>query len=264
MRRSSLFWGAILLLAGVLLLLDNLGILDVDVWSLIWPLFLIAVGVWFLLGTVFGKRFSQSEHVSIPLANASRARVRINHGAGRLNIFAGDAGAGDLAEGDFGGGLDLSARPNGDTLDVSLGVPVQFFPMFWSPGYSLDWSVGFNRNVPLSLNLNTGAGEARLELADLNVSDLRLQTGASSSTVTLPAHAGSTHVEVESGAAAVNLRIPEGVAARIRVRSGLAGISVDQHRFPRQGEYYQSPDYDTASNKADIFVQTGVGSVDVR
>jgi hypothetical protein len=69
---------------------------------------------------------------------------------------------------------------------------------------------------------------------------------------------------VESGVAAVNVRIPEGVAARISVESGLAGISVDPARFPRAGNFYQSADFETAVHRADIMVRTGVGSVDIR
>jgi hypothetical protein len=30
------------------------------------------------------------------------------------------------------------------------------------------------------------------------------------------------------------------------------------------GDYYQSPDYDSAQNKADIYLQMGAGSVDIR
>jgi hypothetical protein len=54
------------------------------------------------------------------------------------------------------------------------------------------------------------------------------------------------------------------VAARIFVKSGLSGITVDQARFNRIGENYESPDYATAANKMEINVETGVGSVDIR
>jgi hypothetical protein len=33
---------------------------------------------------------------------------------------------------------------------------------------------------------------------------------------------------------------------------------------PRTGDTYQSPEYDTATNRVDLYVETGVGSVDVR
>jgi hypothetical protein len=82
--------------------------------------------------------------------------------------------------------------------------------------------------------------------------------------MTLPARAGKIRVKVASGAASVMLRVPEGVAARISVESGLAGISIDQNRFPRSAGGYQSPDFDRAENSADIRIETGVGSVEVR
>jgi hypothetical protein len=68
---------------------------------------------------------------------------------------------------------------------------------------------------------------------------------------------------VSSGAASVNIRIPQGVAARIRWRGGLSSINVDPSRFPRFGDTYQSPDYDSAANKVDLDVEMGVGSVTV-
>ena len=49
MIRGRVFWGLFVLLIGVLLLLDNLGYLpSVNIWGLIWPLFLIAAGGWIL------------------------------------------------------------------------------------------------------------------------------------------------------------------------------------------------------------------------
>jgi hypothetical protein len=71
-------------------------------------------------------------------------------------------------------------------------------------------------------------------------------------------------VRIEAGAASIVLRVPENVAARIRVGGALSGVQVDRDRFPRQGDVYQSPDYETAENKAEIHVETGVGSITVR
>ena len=95
--------------------------------------------------------------------------------------------------------------------------------------------------------------------------ELDIDTGASSTEVTLPANAGNTLVDIDSGAASVKVSIPTGVAARIRVKSGIASVNVDSNRFPRQdGGLYQSADYPTAANRADITIDTGVGSVDVK
>ena len=268
MGRSTLFWGVILILIGALLLLNNLGVLDVNVWSLIWPLFLIALGLWILWGFVAGPRPVEAKEVVIPLEGAARASVHIRHGAGRLHVDAG-VGPGELAAGTFGGGLDHRVRRDGDMLDVEMRVPSDGFPAFvlpwmWGPGGAFDWSFSLNGEIPLSLDLETGASDMRLDLTDLRVIDLRLQTGASATDLTLPANAGHTRVKIGAGAASVKIRVPSGVAARIRISGALAGITVDKNRFPRVGDVYQSVDYDTAPNKVDVDMETGVGSVDIR
>ncbi len=264
MGRGTMFWGAILILLGLLFLLNNLGILAVNVWALLWPIFLVALGIWILFGTVLGRRGAMGEHVAIPLEGVGRARLRLEHGAGRLRIYSGAGG--NLVEGEFVGGLNLRTRRDGDTLNVDMRVPPQFFPFgLWNWGpHGLEWSFGIHPEIPVALNINTGAGEADIDLRDLQVTELGLHTGASSSRITLPANAGHTRVEVEAGAAAVYLALPEGVAARIRDRSGLSNVAIDTARFPRQGEFYLSPDYADAANKVEVEIRTGVGSVDVR
>ncbi len=261
MNRNSIFWGFILVLAGGVLLLSNLGILQADVWGLLWPLFLIALGAWVLWGRVF-RRSVQAENVAIGLEGASRARVRARHGAGRMVIRAG-ADVENLLQGTFGGGLNVDKRREGDLLNVNLSVPAQFYPFFWGPD-SLDWTFSLAKEIPLELDLETGASESRVDLTGLRVGDLRLKSGASHTEITLPDNAGFTRVDIETGVASVLLRVPSGVAARIRARGGLASINVDTARFPMLGDTYQSPDYDRAPNKVDLDIQTGVGSVDVR
>jgi hypothetical protein len=263
MRRNTMFWGLLLVLAGGLLLLSNLGILRANIWEILWPLFIILVGVWILFGTLF-RRPMAVQHANVPLEGARRARVQVRHGAGRLEIRSGSNGS-DLVEGDFGGGLDISKRREGDLLDVTLSVSSRNFPFLgWGPGESLDWSFWLAREIPITLDLQTGANESRVDLTDLLVSEVQLHSGASSTSLALPANAGYTRAKVETGAASVSIRIPEGVAGRIRSQSGLAAVTVDPVRFPRLGDYYESPEYGTASNKVELDIQTGVGTVDVR
>jgi len=137
MSRGNIFWGIVLLLGGVLLLLDNLGYFgNIEVWTLIWPLFLIALGVWLLIGAAL-RRNIKSEHVVIPLEGAQSARLRFQHGAGRI-ILSSSASSANLMEGDFGGGLDVSKRQSGSLLEVKMKMSGSIFPFDWSPGlYSL-------------------------------------------------------------------------------------------------------------------------------
>lgn len=266
MRRSSLFWGAILVILGILVLLDNLGVLvGVSIWNVFWPLLLIFLGLSFLWRSVFGRRVSEAEQVSIPVDGIQQIRLRLRHGAGRLTLSAG-ASPENLMEASCAGGVDYQTRREDSMMNVNLRMPsdrLWVFPWNWSPGQS-DCSLRVNPDVTTSLDINTGASDSRLDLGDLQVTDIRLQTGASSTYLTLPRNAGHTRVDIESGVASVKVSVPQNVAARIRVKGGLSGISVDSHRFPRSAGIYQSADYDSAPHKADISVETGVGSLDIR
>jgi len=265
MRSSSAFWGVVLLLLGGLFLLGNLGILAIDIWKVIGPLFLILLGAWFLIGATIGRRALPTQQASIPLEGAAHADVHVQHGAGRLEIRAG-AESGSLASGSFSGGLRFETRREGDRLVARMRVGEQGvwgFPWTWAPR-GLEWSFGLNQEIPIALRLETGASESQLDLRDLRLSEFSLKTGASSTVLTLPAAAGMTKASIQGGAASVSIRIPEGVAASILARGGLAGISVDTQRFPRAGDRYQSPDYESAANRVDLHVEIGAGAVDVR
>jgi hypothetical protein len=146
-------------------------------------------------------------------------------------------------------------------LEVKLRTSQQ--PWAWWPGESLDWDIRLNRDIPLNLKIDSGASASILDLSDLKVTDLDIDTGASSTELTLPANAGNTHVDIDTGASSLKVNIPSGVAASIRIKSGIASVNVNS-RFPRlDGGLYQSTDYSTAANRVDMTIDAGVGSIEV-
>ena len=265
MRRSGLLWGIVLLLVGTLLLLGNLDIVTVNLWSAVLAVALIVFGAGLLWTVITGPDAAEGEHVALPLGDILGARIRVQHGAGRLRLD-GSAGAGNLLEGTFGSGLEYRRRRLGNEVELDLaprGFPAAFAPWNWGRE-GIGWAFGLNPEIPITLKVETGASEARLNLRDLRITDLRLETGASSVEVTLPAQAGHSRARVQAGAAAISLRIPDGVAASIRFRGALASVDVDQQRFPRRGDAYRSPDFEKAEDRVDIEVEAGVGSLTVR
>jgi hypothetical protein len=139
---------------------------------------------------------------------------------------------------------------------------VMDFP-FFGPRIQFDWDVALNSQIPTALTLNVGANKSTLDLRDLNLTDLKLETGASETRVTLPAN-GRYHADFDLGAASLEVTVPDGLSARIRASVGMAGVSVDESRFPRSGGYYQSPDFDSASNSVDMTIDAGAASIKVR
>ena len=267
MLRGSQVAGIILVVVGALTLLGVVTSLPVA--AILFASALIGAGIWIIMGVSRGTSDLPREQAAIPLDGATEASVTIRHGAGRLAVGAG-AAAGDLVSGIFGGGLDSRTSRDGDVLRADLrikehGVAGLAGPLLHGKFDTLDWDLVFNPRVTLDLELETGASESRIVLSDLQARDVRLKTGASATTIDLPAAAGLTRLWVDSGAASVKVRVPAGVAARIHLRAALAGTRVDTGRFPRRGDspVYESADFESAANKVEIDVDTGVGSIEI-
>ena len=197
--------------------------------------------------------------LALALDGATDAEVRIAFGAGKLLV--GPAATGLLVDGTFEGGV--SAAPAGAGR-VRLTTPS---PASWSWDWGrapFNWRVGLTAEVPLRLEVETGASDNELDLSGLRVTDLRLRTGAAQSRVTLPA-SGVTRVNAEGGAAQMRFRVPAGVAARISSTMALGTTEVDTIRFPRtpDGAAWASPDFDANPNRCEIAVRGGVGQVTI-
>ncbi len=264
MRRGNFFWGVLIVLAGVLLLLDNMGLLPRNAWSLIWPLGLVLLGLWFLFGVRLFRGKVETQQLTIPLEAARQVDLTVGHGAGRLEIGAHNR-AGDLLFGTFDNGVESSVHRNADHAEVKLRPLHDLIFHGVAASGGLTWRVLLSSEVSYRMKIQTGASESKIDLTDLLVSDLRVETGASSTSLTLPARAGFTSVKVESGVAEVNIYIPDGVAAQIHVAHGLSSVNIDPNRFPRSGgDYFATPGYESAPNRAEIRVETGMGAVNIR
>jgi uncharacterized membrane protein len=85
--RGSLFWGIVLIFLAVLLLASQQGWIKGDIYGYFWPVVVILFGVWLLTGALGRGRFTvKAQSLSIPLESAHSARIKLDHGAGRLNI----------------------------------------------------------------------------------------------------------------------------------------------------------------------------------
>lgn len=265
MRRNQLVWGVVLLLIGGLMLANAMGIKlpnGTSLMELFWPFVLILGGVWVLIG-VFLRGSTDVENVSIELQGASTADLNISHGAGELKIHGG-ANANEVAHGSFSRGLDRRVNRNGDRLEVRMQPAKDVFDFpFFGPPHQHDWDVSLNQEVPITMKLNLGANKSELDLRDLKITNLDLDTGASDTKLILPAR-GRFHADIDLGAASLEVTVPEGLSARIRASLGAADLQIDQVRFPRVGAYYQSPDFDGAVNAADITIDAGAASVRVK
>jgi hypothetical protein len=70
-------------------------------------------------------------------------------------------------------------------------------------------------------------------------------------------------VKIEAGAASVTLRLPPQAEARVRYEGGLSSLEIDRARFAQSGNSYQTAGFDAATDRLDIDIESGVGSVTI-
>jgi hypothetical protein len=262
-----LFAALILVALGVVFLLENLDLLEWDAWGTIvrlWPVIFILIG----LGMLLGARSAHGElrEISQALEGATQARVEIAPGVSKLSIGALDE-PGQLIQGAVAVGRNQGCRADfrlqGDTAYFKLkSQDWAFFPFFggWRRDYK--WDLTLNQAVPTRLKVNAGVGQCYLELQELNLTRLDLDAGVGEVVVTLPRQ-GQLEARLKGGVGSLTVRVPAGMAARVRVSIGLGSARV-RGDFQRQGRRYVSPGYDTAENRVDLRVDSGIGEVVVR
>ncbi len=254
----------ILICTGAVLLLGNLGFLTTDPFKLIadyWPVVLILLGLYFIWLRFRPARKPKVMTLMEGLGGASRADVSVSFGAGELIINPLKKGD-NLMEGTFLVKPDKQVRRSGSLAELKLRYLQWPFLSFFSWSED-DWKVGLSTKIPLNLRLNTGASRVVADLTDNTVETIDLKTGASDVTLRLPKSSGYTRVAVKGGAADVKLDVPKGVAARIRSTGALSSLRVDEKKFPMNGSWFASPNFDVAQNRVDIEINTGVSSVTV-
>lgn len=267
MRRNQLAWGVILLLVGGLMLANAMGIRlpnGISPMELFWPTLLILAGLWVLAGIFFRRNVARyAENASIDLQGASSVDLKLNHGAGELKLHSGANGS-QFMYGSFAGGLEHKTSRNGDRLEVRMRPVKDVFDFpFLGHLNSLDWDVSLNAEVPIDLKMNLGANKSDLNLRDINVTALDIDAGASDTKLTLPSR-GRFRADLDLGAASMEIIVPDGLSARIHVSLGAANLKIDESRFPRNGRYYQSADYDTAANAVDMNIDAGAASIRIK
>ncbi len=294
-RRRVPVFGLVLITAGVVFLLQTLGVVSWTVgWELFryWPVLLIAFGVSIILGTrapwiavviialLLGGSVAAAAWYSPspgpgkqtiselrePLDQTESLEVTINFGAGTVVLADLPAESSSLVEAVFsssGGSGEAvhSLMRSGDRAELTLERTSSGF-LGRSPVQ--DWEVRLSRTVTIDLTVDLGASDVTIDLGDLCVNDLDINAGATNLNVILPAAAGFSSADFDVGASSLTIVVPEGVAVRIDTDTGLASVDIDERRFPKVDGRNQSPGYQDSPNRVDGSISGGVADIEVR
>jgi hypothetical protein len=297
-KRVDLIGPVLLIVVGIILLLNVLGILEWSIWWTLlrlWPIFLIALGLELLLGrwslwgsilavvlvlAVFagalwltttdylGTSGLTAQEIRQPRGDATEAAVIIDPGVGILRIEALPESA-NLVEGEIhllkGEEVVQEYSESGGKVMFELrneaGQP-------WTPfGGGLDerrvWELGLSPGAKLQLETSLGLGEIGLDLSDLALSVLETNMGVGVTRVVLPEE-GPYQARIEGAVGVTTIVIPEGLAARLQVDTGIAARQLPDG-YQGQGEgVYTSPSYATATDRVDLDASQAIGALLIR
>ena len=259
-RGPGLFWGGFLVIVGVLLLLANTGVLANIDWNYVWPVLLIALGLWLILARIGPGGAASAVDTADSRDGLTRAKLEVAVGSGRIQVRS--AALGDQL---YRAHVEHAGTAPEVKLDRATGT--------LRISQRLDWFAGARRlridaqvadAIPWEIVLNTGAIRGEFNLASTSLASFDCRTGASQVDLTVGTPKGAVPMRVQGGALTVNIVRPAGTAIRLQASGGAVQLRADGTRQDGIGSRdWRSAGYDSAADRYDVTVSGGALSVSI-
>jgi hypothetical protein len=131
-------------------------------------------------------------------------------------------------------------------------------------GSSVD--IRLSSRVRWGLRIAVGLGQTKINLMGGSVSFVDFAAGVGIADVSLPMPTGTVPVRIGAGGNMITVHLRPGVAAAVRVRSGVGNLTLDgkPQSAVHSGAVYPLAGYANARNRYEIDLATGVASLTVR
>ena len=223
---------------------------------------------WNYNGGPFASHSSGTASLDTPLQQGvNRAALNLNLGGGRFNIqsMAGSEEENQLLTGQYewqdsvfdnGREPGLQTSRSGDTMRVTFdGEKVR-------GRQSLN--LNLSPKVRYDLDIDAGAIDGRIDLSQLRVENLKLNTGASKFDLIFGDNGLTTQAKVNSGASNVTLEVPESVGLRVHFSGVVSSTNFMGSGLLLDNKDWVSPNYDQAKSKVNLDISAAAGSVNLQ
>jgi hypothetical protein len=286
-RQTSLVGPSVLIGVGIILLLDNLGYLEWDVWQLVrlWPVFLIVWGIEILLqGRVLGRILTVfvilagiiggvwlmaagadprvTTQITYPRNDASSLVLSLQPKVGRLTLEAYKDSANLI-----GGVVSV---PRGVRLvenfsagnRARLQLDTNPSSRRWWPGQSEVWDLKLDGESLLDIVVDQGIGDIDLDLTRLRLNQVIANFGIATAKITLPSE-GNYDIKLDGGIGTILLEIPHNAAVNITVDGGIVTKTFPS-TYRRVDNVWKSPEFENQDALININLSLGIGTIVVR
>jgi hypothetical protein len=211
-----------------------------------------------LTGCVIHTATGPTEHSYqvIERDSAKSLNTTIHMGAGNLRIGSGTE---KLVRADFDYNIpDWKPEVHYSSGVLSVSQPASHSAHIGNSHY--DWDLRFNREVPLDLRVEFGAGEAHLDLGSLALRRVDVQMGVGTLNMDLRGPVKNDYdVRIQGGVGEATVYLPADAGVDAEASGGIGDIKAQGLRH--EGSHYYNDAWQSAKNKIRLNIQGGVGSI---
>lgn len=282
---------------GVLFLLGNLGFLSVSPWNMLirlWPVFLIVWGldlligkksvasavigvflglallagiVWLAVGSPFEGHEPVDRTVSYELGTTQELEASIQAISGEMQIRKEPDSTrligGQLQLGQNEELVDILTEEEGKSVLTLESTGSKVYPVMpFGPVDTMLWDVTFNPAVKLDLDSQLIVGKQQVDLRDMTLTGLDVETVVGRAEVVLPA-AGNFEGELSVVMGELVIIVPRGTALEIQTDTAITTISKPDD-YLRSDDLIRSPEAEGATEVIRLTVKQPIGSLVIR
>lgn len=302
MNIGRLLSGLIILTIGVLVLLNNFGIIEsFNFYDLLkyWPIILVIIGLSILfkllpkpleailnillaLGIAVGLTYvvinainsqaspsatsPSSKQIAEPVnEDAKRAKIEVNAGAADISI---EGGSTLLVEGtveNIFGSTSIFRQ-----YDQSQGVDeikINQFSRNWFNNLGRSskniWNLSINQEIETDLLVSSGASKLDIDLSDTNVKNLEIDAGASTINIDADSSFAELASTIKAGASTINLRVPKDTGLEIELNAALTTNNFEKQGLLKNDKIYRNDGFENFSKKVRLAIDAGASTVNL-
>lgn len=292
MRIASIAWGVLLIFIGISIIASRSGLLPTGFWERLldfWPFIFIIIGLGIISKNVSIKwpftliiialiiipfivaifnpvpnkveRVETETLIELLDTDIEEVELSIEGGAGDFSILGGSK---DIVSGEFNSNYAKvlkSSSKFGKKLSINYRVEGIFKGDVILGGRKTELKVLLNNNIPFTIDLNLGASDIELDLSEIILKELKVETGASSLDLKLGDKSIDQKVFIKAGASNIDIKIPKGIGTRIRFDGSLTSKNFHNIDLITRNNLYETLGYESSDKKLDVDISSGVSNI---
>lgn len=210
---------------------------------------------------------TQTDSQSVELGGVDSVRVGIQMGIGQLDV---EGGAENLMDAEFNYNIE-SWRPEvvyeqrGNIGELQIAQPDADINGIPDDDIDYRWEIALQNNVPLDMDVDLGVGESDLNLGDLYLQNLVVDTGVGEATIDLTGTVRESYdVQINGGVGETTVYLPEDVGLRVEADTGIGSLVINGLQRDGDSDVYTNEAYGEADVNITLEISGGIGDITVQ